>query len=61
MGERLVSEGLSLSALSLAGGERQLPCGDDRRRYVVHLDSGSAIHFNAQRNIISIDIDFIMK
>jgi hypothetical protein len=46
MGGRLVSEGLSLSALSLAGGERQLPCGDDCRKYVVHPDSGSAIHCN---------------
>jgi len=41
---RLVSEGLSLSALSLAGDGRQLPCGDDYKKYVVHLDSGFAIH-----------------
>ena len=41
---RLVSEGLSLSILSLAGDQRQLPCGDDYKEYVVHLDSGFAIH-----------------
>ena len=41
---RLVSEGLSLSVLSLAGDQRQLPCGDDYKEYVVHLDSGFAIH-----------------
>ena len=44
MGGRLVSEGLSLSVLSLAGDQRQLPCGDDYKEYVVHLDSGFAIH-----------------
>ena len=43
---RLVSEGLSLSVLSLAGDQRQLPCGDDYKEYVVHLDSGFAIHCN---------------
>jgi hypothetical protein len=42
IGERLVSKGLSPSALGLAAYERQLPCGDDFRKYVVHLDSGSA-------------------
>ena len=41
---RLVSEGLSLSILSLAGDQRQLPCGDDYKEYVVHLDSGFAIY-----------------
>jgi hypothetical protein len=46
---RLVSEGLSLSALSLAGDGRQLPCGDDSKKYVVHLDSGFAIHCIASR------------
>lgn len=40
---KLVSGGLSLSALRLAGGERQLPCGDDCKKHV-HLDSGSVIH-----------------
>jgi hypothetical protein len=44
MRERLVSEGLSLSVLSLAGDQRQLPYGDDYKEYVVHLDSGFAIH-----------------
>jgi hypothetical protein len=37
--ERLVGAGLSLSALGLVDGGRQLPCGDDCRNYVVHLDS----------------------
>ena len=41
---RLVSEGLSLTVLSLADDHRQLPCGDDYKKYVVHLDSGFAIH-----------------
>ena len=45
---RLVSEGLSLSVLSLAGDQRQLPCGDDYKEYVVHLDSGFAIHCTAE-------------
>jgi hypothetical protein len=44
MGGRLVSGGLSLSALRLVDGRRQLPCGDDCRKYVVYLDRGSAIH-----------------
>jgi hypothetical protein len=44
MGGKLVSAGLSLSALSLAGCERQLPCGDRCKEYVVHPDSGFAIH-----------------
>lgn len=44
MGGRLVSEGLSLSVLRLAEDERQVPCGDDYKKYVVHLDSGFAIH-----------------
>ena len=43
---RLVSEGLSLTVLSLAGDQRQLPCGDDYKEYAVHLDSGFAIHCN---------------
>jgi hypothetical protein len=43
-GGRLVSEGLSLSALRLAGCGRQLTCGDDYKNYVAHLDSGFAIH-----------------
>jgi hypothetical protein len=48
MRERLVSEGLSLSVLSLAGDQRQLPYGDDYKEYVVHLDSGFAIHCSRQ-------------
>ena len=47
---RLVSEGLSLSVLSLAGDQRQLPCGDDYKEYVVHLDSGFAIHCTKRKN-----------
>jgi hypothetical protein len=35
IGERLVSKGLSPSALGLAACRRQLPCGDDFRKYVV--------------------------
>lgn len=41
---RLVSAGLRLSFLRLAEDERQLPCGDNFKKYVVHLDSGFAIH-----------------
>jgi hypothetical protein len=44
IGGRLVSAGLSLSCLRLADDERQAPCGDNLKKYVVHLDSGSAIH-----------------
>jgi hypothetical protein len=44
MGKKLVSGGLSLSILSLVGHERQLPCGDHWKEYVVHPDSGFAIH-----------------
>jgi hypothetical protein len=55
MGGRLVSGGLSLSALSLAGGGRRLPCGDDCRKYVVHLDRGSAIHCIESRQIMCWD------
>ena len=44
MGGKLVSAGLSLSALSLAGCERQLPCGDRCKEYVVHSESGFVIH-----------------
>jgi hypothetical protein len=50
MGGRLVSEGLSLSDLRLADGERQLPCGEDCRKYVVRLDSGSAIHCTVRKD-----------
>jgi hypothetical protein len=46
MGKKLVSGGLSLSILSLVGHERQLPCGDHCKEYVVHPDSGFAIHCN---------------
>ena len=42
---------LSSLALSLAGGERQLPCGDDFKKHVVHLDSGSAIHCTLRAHI----------
>ena len=41
---RLVSEGLSLSSSRLAEDERQVPCGENFKKYVVHLDSAFAIH-----------------
>jgi hypothetical protein len=44
MVRRLVSAGLRLSFLRLAEDERQLPCGDKFKKYVVHLDSGFAFH-----------------
>ena len=44
MGKKLVSGGPSLSILSLVGHERQLPCGGHCKEYMVHPDSGFAIH-----------------
>ena len=41
---RLVSAGLRLAFLRLAEDERQVPCGDNIKKYVVYLDSGFAIH-----------------
>jgi hypothetical protein len=41
-----------LSVLSLAGDQRQLPCGDDYKEYVVHLDSGFAIHCTTIHSLV---------
>ena len=49
MVRRLVSAGLRLSFLRLVEDERQLPCGDKFKKYVVYLDSGFAIHCTGSR------------